>query len=165
MNAKNLLLEDMRRHVVLVTLPEEKKRELILIEISASTSLYDDFCQTYPDATAMHRKLAEKLFGKKQTQNVYGTLFDADLKVVFAFNRAFADYDRKKEKIIYTPVDELLLDAIPETTSFKPNFVKPKIEKEKPYKPNQSQSFFGGGGGGGTVRYSLTENEEEEKIE
>jgi hypothetical protein len=174
MNAKNLLLKDLQRHEVTVSLPgESEKRKLYLIEITAKTSKYDDFVQVYPEATPIHLKLAEKLFGRDEVNNIYGVFLDTALWVVFAFNREFADYDKKKQEIVFKPIDDLLLDSVSgKDTSVSdlkikkgsfPKSLKPEGDtgpKRHPFRRDRSSFWPGDGGSSGVVRYSLTEEQE-----
>ena len=144
-NALNLINEDLQRHKVKVILPAEKKEvSLYLIMVTAKTKKLEDFVQTYgTKATTTHRKIAKKIFGTGETENIYGVFLGEDLKMVYAFNRDFADYDKNKKVILYKDVDDILVDKIPTNEeTFTPPSFKP--------------SDFGGGGGM-VLRYSLVE--------
>jgi hypothetical protein len=146
-NALEIVAGDLQNHLVEVTLPgEEEKRKLFLIMVTGLTSKLDDLKVTYGEkATSTHLKIAEKIFGTKKTENIYGVFLDSSLKMVFAFNRNFADYNKKGKKIDYKDIDDFLVGKI---------VVKPSPSKPKPPLPG-SHSFSGGGSG--LLRYSLVE--------
>ncbi len=110
-----------------------------------------DFEHTYGDkVTALHRKLAKKLFGEEETVNTYGVFLNDDLKMVFAFNREFADYDRKKEQVIYKDVDDVLVGKV--AAGSEEDDVG-SFTILAPAMPRFPQS----GGGSGVMEYSLVE--------
>jgi hypothetical protein len=158
-NVIELLNEDLQNHRAEVILPGEKgKKSLYLLMLAANVSRLDDFKKTYGDkVTDIHIKIAEKLFGKEKTENVYGVFVDENLKMVFAFNREFADYDSKKKEVVFKNIDDILLDKInskekespTKTHGFDDVFTFERSGKnyERPRRP----------GGGGLMRYSLIE--------
>lgn len=151
-NTIHLICTDLKRHMVQVILPEEDgrkiERTMYLIMIRAKTSMLSDFEYVFSDAlVSMHKKIAEKVFKREETDNDYGLLINEDLKIVFAFNRAFADYDKNKKEIIYRDPDDILSERI--EVSANPN----SIEVDD-FRPPFS------GGGGMTIRYSLAEKED-----
>lgn len=145
-NAISLIGADLKRHEVLVTLPNSNEEQLLyLIMVTAKTSKFQDFMQTYGDkATNTHAKIAKKIFGEEETDSVYGVLLDLDMQMIFAFNREFADYDRKQQKIIYKDVDDLLTELIKVTEPPKTPVFPPKASR-----PGSALT--------GTLRYSLAE--------
>ncbi|MFC1609010.1 hypothetical protein ACFL2R_02745 [Patescibacteria group bacterium] len=151
-NAISLVKGDMERHKVKVVLPDEGvERVLFLVMTSAKTSKLKDFRQTYGKrVTSTHNKIAEKIFGEGETDNIYGIFFDMDLKMIYAFNRDFADYDSEKKAVVFEDVDDLLLGKIE---------VKPdeEVKPNPDIKPPGGHFPFPGGGGGIGIRYSLTE--------
>lgn len=148
-NVLGLVREDIQRHKISVVLPDETEaRSLYLVEVTGLTSKLKDFKEAYGKlVTAIHEKIAEKVFGESETQNVYGVLFDEDLKMVFAFNRSFADYDQVIKEIVYRDIDEILLEKV-------------EVKKEKPTPSSGGQKRFDSGGGM-VLRYSLAEKEVE----
>jgi len=160
-NVLSLVVADLQNHKVTITLPEQKeKRELFLIIVKANTSLNEDFIQTFaPDGDAkkfspLHQKMIDKVFPKKKTDNYFGMFVDDNLQLVFAFNVAFAEYDAKKEKVIYKNMDDLLVEAAPVAIAHKPF-----IDDDDRF-PGRS-SFPGGGGMDMRMRYAIPEKEKE----
>ena len=137
-NAISLIKEDLQRHKIAVTLPSEQdEKSLYLILITAKTSKLKDLKKTYDSkATRTHLKIAKKIFGEDETENVYGVLIDESLQMVFAFNRDFADYNSKKKEIVFKDIDDVLIDRIE---------VKDKGEFPIP-RPSSGRMFPGGGG-------------------
>ena len=83
-----------------------------LIEVGASHSLFGDFVDTYSGKIdPFQRRLAKNLLGTDQKSQTYGVLVDTDLKYNFAFNRKFADLDRKNKKIKFKDVEDYLLEV------------------------------------------------------
>lgn len=111
-NVIELLKKEMQKHKVEVVLSREvKERQFFLIETKAKTSTLEDFLMTFgTEVTPLHIRIAKKVFGEGQKVNTYGVLYDEEMKPVFAFNRLFADYDRKTKKIVYRNIDDILLD-------------------------------------------------------
>lgn len=148
-NVLNLIVKDLSRHEVEVTLPGEKvSKKFYLIIMEAKTSLFEDFKETYKEeATKLHLKIAKKMFGKKEKNYNYGVLVDKDNKYQYAFNTKFADYNKKKKIIEYKSVDEIIENNIVPVVDLS-NFSKPSNN----YTPN-----FSGGSSNGKIRYSLSE--------
>lgn len=151
-NAIGLVKTDMKRHAVSVVLPgEQEERSLFLIMISAQTSKLKDFEQTYGNkVTTTHLKVARKVFGEVETENVYGVLMDENLQMVFAFNRDFADYDAKRKAVIFKDVDDILLDRIEAKREDAPTPIPNRRDFAFPRRP----------GGSGVIKYSLSEKQE-----
>lgn len=151
MDVKNLIADDLVNHEVRVTLPGGKEEQtLYLIEMTSRTSKLADFTKAYQgQATETHLKIAKKIFGGEKMDNVYGVLFsqERETRMVFAFNREFADYDKERKEIVYKDIDDLLMGYIdPATPDFsKPNF----FHTEHPMFPK--------GGTSGVLKYSLVE--------
>jgi len=147
-NAPNFINEDLQRHKVKVILPGETKEvSLYLIMVTAKIKKLEDFVQTYgTKVTTTHQKIAKKIFGTGETDNVYGVFLGEDLKMVFAFNRDFADYDKNKKVIVYKDIDDILIDKIP-------------INKEEFTPPRLRPPSFGGRGVEMRLRYSLSEKQ------
>lgn len=151
-NAISLIKEDMARHMVSVILPGEKiEKSLYLIMMNAKTSKLNDLQKTYDTkATTTHIKIAKKIFGEGETENVYGVFIDEGMQIAFAFNRDFADYDSKKKAIVFRDIDDILVDRI------EPK--KIKIESSSLPNKESRRSFFPRRGGGDMIiKYSLTE--------
>jgi hypothetical protein len=146
-NALRLVVEDLQNHLVDIRLPGEKEeKQLFLIMVTAVTSKLEDLQETYgEDVTNTHLKIAEKVFGTEKAENTYGVLLDDDKKMVFAFNREFADYNRSKKEIVYTDLDTLLVEKIEPKQKLAPSFRPPR------------NSGSGRGGGSMIMRYSLPE--------
>lgn len=154
-NTIELIKKDLQRHKVEVVLPNEKdKKSLYLIMIIARTSKLEDFKKTYGDkATPVHLKIAAKIFGENETNNTYGLLLNEDLKIAFAFNREFADYDAKRKEIIYKDIDDVLLERI-KTENKEKKKISPKDILEKfPLSPKDFDHNKA------TIKYSLIEKE------
>jgi len=141
---------DLQRHKVVVTLPgESEERELYLMIVSAMVSRFKDFKQTYGRRVKpLHRKIAKKFFGLKETENVYGVFLDADLKMVFAFSREFGDYDRSQKVVVFTDIDDHIAENVKAVPAGKPQAVA--VACARPHFPRS-------GGGSGRMVYSLTE--------
>lgn len=158
-NVIGLVKKDMKRHEVIVTLPNEQmEKSLYLILIAAKTSKLEDIKKTYGNkVTSTHLKVAKKIFGEDETENIYGVLFDENLQMIFAFNREFADYDRKKKLIIFKDIDDILIDKIEVKKNEGSSF--PKLDSEKLFSVPEQESRRSEGGGRGLIKYSLTEKE------
>lgn len=94
-----------------VELRFDKKSSLpfFLVEISYKTDSFKDFIRTYKkDIDEFKQNIAKNLFGKEKVENQYGLLVNRDMQIVYAFNTAFAHYDRKSESVVYAPAEEIL---------------------------------------------------------
>jgi hypothetical protein len=115
-NAIGLIKKDLQRHKISMLMPgttQGKGRSFFLILVTAKTSLLADLKNTYgKEVTAVHLKLAKKIFGEAETENIYGVLVNQDLQMLFAFNRLFADYDRKSRMIVFKDIDGILMDRV-----------------------------------------------------
>ncbi len=113
-NTIDLIKEDLRRHKVTITLPsEQEEKSLYLMLITAKTSKLRDLYKTYGNkVTTTHLKIAKKIFGEDETENLYGIFIDENLQMVFAFNCDFADYDHQKRVIVFKDIDNILIDRI-----------------------------------------------------
>jgi len=140
-NALEIIEKDCGRHKVPVILPGKKgPKDYFLIMIDAKTSLLEDLKITYGDAvTRLHVRMAENLSWVAETDNTYGVLIDNEMRMVFAFNRAFADYNKKTKEIDYKDIDDLLIEKI-----------KPSTVSIPPRRPS--------GGSMGVLRYAIQEN-------
>lgn len=167
-NAINSVKEELQRHKVIIILPgEDKKKSLYLIMITGETSKLDDFRITYnKEITALHLKIAKNVFGENKTENVYGVLVDDSLRMVFAFNRDFADYDRKKKAIIFKNVDDVLMDII-RAGKARAEVKKTEMKEGKglPVLPSEGRPFsfpnreLFPSAGEGMIKYSIIEKE------
>lgn len=152
-NAIGLIKEDLRRHRVTVTLPgEQEEKSLYLILITAKTKKFKDFVETYGNqVTTTHQKIAQKVFGAEETKNVYGALIDENMRMIFAFNRDFADYDKTKKAIVFKDIDDVLIDRI--------EVKKIKLEEGEalPIGPKERRGRNPDNIGEWLIRYSLAE--------
>jgi hypothetical protein len=108
--------------------------------------------------------LIERLFGEDEADHEYGVFINDELKMVFAFNRKFADYNKETKKVEFMDIDKFLIQVMPEIIGEKKSF-KPKPHKPKkidlddfplaPFPPRRGGSH----GGQGVIRYSLTVKE------
>jgi hypothetical protein len=110
----SLVTGDMSRHVVEVKLPgQEASSPLVLIEVGAKAKMVDVLAETYGDEfTDFHRKLAEKIYGTKEDDLVFGVFFK-DQEMVFAFSRYLADYGQGTKTVNFKDLDEVLVEKIP----------------------------------------------------
>ncbi|MFA5358578.1 MAG: hypothetical protein WC310_02000 [Patescibacteria group bacterium] len=156
-NAIRLITKDLQNHKVYVVLPgEEEERFLYLIMMQAKTSRLEDFEVTFgQQITEFQRKLALKIFGRNQTDNIYGVFLDDNLKMIFAFNRVFADYDGETKRVNYKDIDDLLIDLVKKVD---PDSLSSVFEQGLP-----SGRPFGPGGGQGMLRYSLPDKKNKKK--
>ena len=149
-NVLDLLKEELKKHKVLVKLSGEKKaKSYFLIAFQAEIDFIEDMKATYgKKVESIHIKLAKKLHGSKKKFFEYGVLVDKDLNFIFAFNRLFADYDKKNKEIKYKDIDDVLVEG-----------TKVQLEDLLPIKPKPpaKPSFPGGNL---VMRYSLAEKEE-----
>jgi len=122
---------------------------MYLIEVGLLSSTFQDFIDTYiNDVDQFKQKVAQKILGKKSSEQKYGVLVDTNLKYTFAFNRKFADINKTNKKIVFKSVEDVILDASNNADN-KPNYT--------PQNNNFPSSFpFNGGSGNMTMRYSLT---------
>lgn len=101
------------RNEVRLESDKNKWGSFYLVNTFYKTPRLTDFLRTYNQAGEVdnfREKLAERVFGKKKTENQYGLLLSPDLQIKFAFNEQFARYDRKSNSMIYTPVEKALLE-------------------------------------------------------
>ncbi|MBT5021746.1 hypothetical protein HOK51_08480 [Candidatus Woesearchaeota archaeon] len=131
------------KNKVKLNLSGSKIKSMILIEVKYKTSKLDDFMKTYEgDVDEFKEKIARKMLGDKKIVNTYGILLTPSLQMKYAFNTAFAKYDKESESIVYTPVEEVLLG---ETKQVDLSKEKPK-PRPRPRPRPQSPTVF---------RYSL----------
>ncbi|VVB77765.1 Uncharacterised protein [uncultured archaeon] len=151
-----------------VTISEGNGSQVMrLIEVNVPSILYKDFIDTYnSEVQNFQKKLAKKLMGEDSSQQTYGVLIDSDLKYSFAFNRKFADLDRRKKRINFAGVEDLLLGLANTTDLTKPS--KDSEPVMVPVAPgpvirpgNGFRRRRGRGGGGMLIRYALQGREDE----
>lgn len=154
-NVMDLLKKDLQRHKVPVRLPgRDEERQLFLIEIRALTNKIDDLRQSFgKKVVALRLRLAEKIFGQAETFSDYGVFFDDNYRMVFAFNREFADYNKETKTVVYKDIDDILMDHLvdvdlPTSHSFTPMVIE---------RPPARNDF---GGSSAVFRYSLVEKPE-----
>ena len=149
-NIISSIKEELQRHLVSVILPEgREKKSLYLIMVTGKTNKLTDFINTYGNqVTETHIKIAKKIFGENETDNIYGVFVDKDLQMIFAFNREFADYNKQKKRIVFKNIDDVLTDKI--KVREKDNTIPPLHEKKKPVFPQ-------GDSGSMILKYSLIE--------
>lgn len=115
-SAISLIKHDLKRYKANVSLNgtgRGRGKTCYLILMVAKTSLLADLKNAYgKQVTAVHMKLAKKIFGEKETDNTYGVLVDENLTPLFAFNRLFADYDRSTRTVIFKDLDSILVDRV-----------------------------------------------------
>jgi len=127
-NLVQYLRNDLKRHKVRIKLPDDKRaRMLFLVLITAETDIITDIRDTYPGVSDDQLDIAQKVFFSRRF-NVYGVLSDKNGAMVFAFNRALADYDPKIHKIVVKDLDEVLRNPPPEP-SLTPVDMSELIEK------------------------------------
>jgi len=114
---------------------QRQKRELCLIETEYKTKTINDFMKIYGDEISdFQKKLAKQIFGKKKTNNEYIFMLDKNMQIVFAYNRMFCAYDFQTKKLVYTPVEQVLLQNnkdrdLSETGDFRK--VETKVKKRQ----------------------------------
>lgn len=161
-NALHIVLSDMVRHKVKVTLPGELGvKSLYLLMISAETNTVEDLQRTFDrQVTHLHLRLAKKIWGNKKRQNTYGVFFNDEMKMIFAFNRLFADF--KDGQVVYCDLDELIEKAIGDIN--KPQVCSDSIEDPAsgpvPHFPPYHHNPFHGGHDI-LVRYSIPDPSED----
>jgi hypothetical protein len=97
---------------------QDTSERLLLAQVSYETLSLVDFIRTYSgEVDTFKQKLARKAFGEKKSMNDYSLLLTHDLKIKYAFNEAFASYDPKKQKVVYSPTEEILLKKTNTNTS------------------------------------------------
>jgi hypothetical protein len=97
-----------------------------MITITATTSRLKDFQVTYGDkVTETHLKLAQKIFGQWEKENIYGVFVNESMKMIFAFNTKFADYNKEKSIVEFKDIDDVLIS---------------RVEVEKPDKPPRTMA-------------------------
>jgi hypothetical protein len=90
---------------------QETNESLLLAQITYETLTLVDFIRTYPgEVDTFRQKLARKAFGENKSMNDYSLLLTPDLKIKYAFNEAFAKYDTKAKKVVYSSAEEVLLE-------------------------------------------------------
>jgi hypothetical protein len=90
--------------------------EYLVYNIKSRRSLLDDYLTVYADTKKRNKELAKRVFKtgnleNNHLQNNYSLVFDKDMKLVYAFNTAFFDYD-PKSGIVLKSAEEVLLDYI-----------------------------------------------------
>lgn len=144
----SLVTGDMSRHVVEVKLPgQEASSALVLIEVGAKAKMVDVLAETYSDEfTDFHRKLAEKIYGTKEDDLVFGVFFK-DQEMVFAFSRDLADYGQGTKTVNFKDLDEVLVEKISSDSTAPSPPASPV-----PVRPRPPLA-----GGSMVVRYALVE--------
>lgn len=105
-----------------------------LVEVGVNSSLVRDLAATFgKELTDFHHELAKKV-GDKTCPQTYGALVDPGLNYVFAFNRLFADYNRKKEEVVFKDPADILLPWVDEHKQ-----VVPRIPL---YSPGSNDTVF-----------------------
>ncbi|MFC1753839.1 hypothetical protein ACFL96_10690 [Thermoproteota archaeon] len=96
---------------VMVFTTAKRPKRFYLMEVPYKTSTFQDFLRTYDGEVDKFKKdLAKTLFGEDKKDNTYGILMDPNFRMRFAFNTAFANYDPETRQVVYTPLQELLLN-------------------------------------------------------
>jgi hypothetical protein len=91
---------------------QTRRERFFLVQVPYETSKLQDFELTYiNDFNQFQQKLAKRLFGEGRQENNYSVIFNKDLRMVAAFNTAFAHYDSKRKEIVYTAVEDVLLNV------------------------------------------------------
>ena len=149
-----LIRNDIKRHQVEVVLPgETKSQTFFLIEVTAKTNKVEELPLVYGEkVSSLHLKVAKKIFGDQESENVYGVFVDESLKYVFAFNRDFADYNPERKCVEYKDLDDILVEKV------EPRKVEPLTI---PRSPRGRGGGRGGFGPGAVMKYSLTEKKAE----
>ncbi|MDD5133144.1 MAG: hypothetical protein PHD81_02540 [Candidatus Nanoarchaeia archaeon] len=120
-----------------------KTEDFFLTETSYQTNTFDDFIKTYANSIDSFKiQTAKQVFGETKKENGYGLILTTDLQIIFAFNKAFANYNPESKTVVYIPAEKLLLN------SFKEKFDKPTFSITT--KPSGL-----GGQGGPLIRYAL----------
>jgi hypothetical protein len=107
-NLLSTITECLSEHTVELT-GQSRVVPMYLIEVIAPSSLSVDFFKTYGQQDGFRTRLVENLMGNKVVDQRYGVLLDTDLRYTFAFNRTFADIDKKKKRINFESPEEVLL--------------------------------------------------------
>ena len=141
-----------------VTISGKKGNEVMrLIEVSVPSSTFSDFIATYNgDVLGFQKELAKKVMGEGISEQTYGVLINSDLQYSFAFNRKFGDLDRKKNKIHFTGVEELLLSLVNSSGAGAINPIIPNV----PTRPGRRSGGFRRGGGL-VMKYALEGKEDD----
>jgi hypothetical protein len=109
--------------------------------------MVDVLAQTYGAKFAkFHRKVAQKLYGKKESELTFGALFSGN-EMVYAFSRDLADYDQETSTIKYRDLEDVLVETVKPSSSSS-------TEPSSPSKPPRPSFPYGGGA---VVRYAITE--------
>lgn len=162
-NSLEIVIEDLKKHEVMVALPGEDGekytkdravRTLFLIELTSKTNKAKEFEEVFGKGlTPLHKKIAKKVFGDQETESVYGVLVDPFSRIVFAFNREFADYDRAKQEIVFRNQDDILEERIVISKLKKKKSSIDSKKKNKLLLPKKDPSK------GFVIRYSLPDND------
>lgn len=149
----------MEQHIVPVKLPGDKKLvKRALVEVGAKASMIEILAATYGETFGgLHRKLAEKLYGEAEIDLVFGVFYEED-KMVFAFCRDVADYNKKTKKVECRDLDEVLVEKVNPIEGIP---VRPPIqfpEADMPSRPPGSMPDM-------MVRYALVEKPEPEEAQ
>jgi len=131
--------DTLSKHIVSVKLPGETiAQKLYLIKIWAKTDIKEDYRISYP---GLGSKL---LVSSKEEFREYGLFIrPKDLAIVFAFNVAFAKYDRESKTVEYSTVGDILLKDLQQLT------VEPVRKPSFSLRPSSGMS--------GVIMYALSE--------
>ncbi|MFA6594018.1 MAG: hypothetical protein WCT16_02045 [Candidatus Buchananbacteria bacterium] len=119
-NALSFLRFDLQNHRVKVKLPgrqdsqdptDGEAQDCYLIIMRGKTKLAEEFMAVYPEETKM-ANLVSKILGTEEIVCDYGVLLDENLRIIFAFNRLFADYDHEKQEVIFKTPDQVLIEQL-----------------------------------------------------
>lgn len=147
-NLTSTISECLKEHEVELA-GEEGVVPMSLIEVSAPSSLFQDFVDTYNgEVDEFKRKLAKQIMGEETSTQRYGVLVDGEMRYAFAFNRQFADIDRDAQRIAFRNVEEILLER---SSGQDLSGVEAPLEKFLPDFENDRFSL-----GSTRLKYSLT---------
>lgn len=135
----------LKEHQVNIAVGRNKVPFYLIMQERIASPITEDFAKTYPEATDFQRQLAERIL--TQSAQTYGIFVDTNLKYSFAFNRKFADLNKKKDGIDFKSAEDVLLGTFNQPS--QPIF---------PISDFPDGPFFPHDGPGSdlTVRYAIT---------
>jgi hypothetical protein len=110
-NILGVVIDGMKPHIVETTLfPGDKVcSSLALIEVNMEVRMIDILQETYGEEFGPEQRIiAEKIYGLGKINMDFGVFF-LDRKMVFAFSRRLANYNKVTKEVDYKSLDRMLM--------------------------------------------------------
>ena len=164
---KNLIstIEDcLKEHTVMVA-DDKHTEQMFLIQMSAPSTLLKDFMETYNTSRSVevinnsYAKLLSTIIvgaakGTIDVAQTYGVLVDTNLTCRYAFNMEFADFNKQEEKVVFKPMEDVLMKCADEVVK---KINQPKVVRERSLDDMVIRYSLMGGNGGPMLKYGMPE--------